>query len=85
MKLNTILLCLVVFIISHNNAFTQESAEKILETASLQAKDGNKNVFVIFHASWCGWCEKMDKKMDDSRCKDLFNKNYVIEFGGQRV
>ena len=38
----------------------------------------NKNVFIIFHASWCGWCHKMDSAINDKSCKVFFSKNYVI-------
>ncbi len=38
MKLKTVFTLSSIFFISHNNAFIQESAEKNLETASLQAK-----------------------------------------------
>lgn len=79
MKLKTLLFCSIILFISHNHIFAQESAQKILEKATLKAKNQNKNVFIIFHASWCGWCKKMDNAMNDPRCKDLFDKNYVIE------
>ena len=59
-------------------AFSQEKVEIIMEKAQQQSKKENKNVMVIFHASWCGWCKKMDKKMSLSSTKDLFEKNYVI-------
>jgi thioredoxin-related protein len=54
------------------------SSDEILKDAYQQAAKGNKNVFVIFHASWCGWCHKMDKSMSDSACKVFFDNNYVI-------
>jgi thioredoxin-related protein len=50
----------------------------VLQEAYQQAAAENKNVFVMFHASWCGWCHKMDSSMADKTVKDLFNKNYVI-------
>ena len=42
-----------------------------------QAAKENKNVFVIFHASWCGWCKKMDASMNDATTKKYFNDSYV--------
>lgn len=33
---------------------------------------------VIFHASWCGWCHKMDTSLNDPSVKSFFDKNYVI-------
>ena len=54
------------------------SASDILKEASLQAGKEKKNVFVIFHASWCGWCKRMDKSMSDELCKKFFDDNYVI-------
>ena len=56
----------------------QDSAQTILKEAYKQAKIEDKNVFVIFHASWCGWCKKMDKKMNHESCKELFDRNYII-------
>jgi thioredoxin-related protein len=55
-----------------------ESADAILKQASEQAARENKNVFVIFHASWCGWCHKMDTAMNDAAVKAFFDDNYVV-------
>ena len=54
------------------------SADDILKEAYQTASKEKKNVFVIFHASWCVWCRKMDSSMNDQSCKDFFNKNYVV-------
>ena len=59
-------------------AQTVPTADAILKEAYQQAAKENKNVFVMFHASWCGWCHKMDTSMNDPVCKDFFTKNYVI-------
>ena len=49
-----------------------------MEKAFQQAKSENKNVLLIFHASWCGWCKRMDNNINDKACKDLFDRNFVI-------
>lgn len=54
------------------------SIDKILADAYKQAQKEKKNVFVMFHASWCGWCKKMDQAMNDESCKKFFDDNYVI-------
>lgn len=54
------------------------SADDVLKQASTQAKTEKKKVFVIFHASWCGWCRKMDTAMADPAISRFFNDNYVI-------
>jgi thioredoxin-related protein len=69
----------LVFCIAVNgNTQTPPSASEVLNNAYLQAAKENKNVFVIFHASWCGWCHKMDTSMNDPACKTFFDNNYVI-------
>ncbi|MCY7311104.1 MAG: thioredoxin family protein [Chitinophagaceae bacterium] len=57
---------------------TPASASDILKEAYQQAAKENKNVFVMFHASWCCWCHKMDKSMNDPACKKFFDDNYII-------
>jgi len=52
--------------------------DAILSDAFQQATIQHKNVLVIFHASWCGWCHKMDASINDTTCKNLFDKNYII-------
>ena len=51
---------------------------KILAAAYSKAAKEKKNVLIIFHASWCGWCKKMDASINDETCKALFERNYVI-------
>jgi thioredoxin-related protein len=58
---------------------TPKSTEEILKTAYAKAAKEKKNVFVIFHASWCVWCRKMDTSMSDQSVKPFFDKSYVIE------
>lgn len=53
-------------------------ADVVLKEAYRQAAKEGKNVFVIFHASWCGWCHKMDTSMNDPSCQQFFNDNYIV-------
>jgi thioredoxin-related protein len=54
------------------------SADSILKEASQLAAKENKKVFIIFHASWCGWCHRMDSIMNNQACKKFFDDNYVV-------
>jgi thioredoxin-related protein len=53
-------------------------ADEIMKQALQQAGEENKNVMIIFHASWCGWCHKMDSSMNDESCKKFFDDNFVV-------
>jgi thioredoxin-related protein len=57
---------------------TPEPASTILEKAYKQAGKQKKDVMVIFHASWCGWCKKLEASINDSLCKAFFDRSYVI-------
>ncbi|WP_052496337.1 thioredoxin family protein [Pedobacter lusitanus] len=80
MKLKYLLLtiCCLLLLTAVKAQDVAKPARTILQEAYQQAAKEKKNVFVIFHASWCGWCHKMDTAMNDSSCKKLFNDNYVI-------
>jgi thioredoxin-related protein len=54
------------------------SANEILKEATERAAAANKKVFIIFHASWCGWCHRMDSIMNNAACKKLFDDNFVV-------
>ena len=53
MKLKALI---VSFMIAFAGIVNAQTATEILTKAQNQAKVENKNVFLIFHASWCGWC-----------------------------
>lgn len=55
----------------------QSAIPVLLKTALKEAVAENKNVIVIFHASWCVWCHKMDSSMNDITCIKMFRSNYV--------
>jgi thiol-disulfide isomerase/thioredoxin len=79
--MKTKILLLVAAMILTSAAYSQstpEPASKILADAYKQAAKEKKNVMVIFHASWCGWCKKMDASIDDPSCKAFFDRSYVI-------
>lgn len=40
------------------------SSKELIVKASQDAAKSGKNVLVIFHASWCGWCHRFDKFLD---------------------
>lgn len=54
------------------------AANIILKKAVTDAGKQNKKVLLIFHASWCGWCHKMDASLNDLACKKFFDDNFVI-------
>jgi thioredoxin-related protein len=61
-----------------SNAQQALSADAVLNEARSKASKENKKVMVIFHASWCAWCHKMDASLNDPSVKEYFEKNYVI-------
>ena len=63
---------------SAGKAQSAKSAGEILKQAYSIAAKEKKNVFVIFHASWCGWCKKMDTAMNDQSVRKFFTDNFVI-------
>ncbi|TCJ17473.1 thioredoxin family protein [Flaviaesturariibacter flavus] len=56
------------------------SADAVLAEARKVAAADKKKILVLFHASWCGWCKKLEKALDDPEMKPLFQKNYVIRW-----
>lgn len=74
------LIAILLFVCLVNLAQAQapQSADAIMSEAYAVAKAQNKKVFVMFHASWCGWCHKMDAAMNEPEMKKYFDDNFVI-------
>lgn len=54
------------------------NASELLKNACSEAKIENKNIFLKYSASWCGWCKKMDEQIKSETCNSLFESNYIF-------
>jgi len=79
--MKNIFLISVLIFTTVTSLFSQKaplSSEEIMKEAFTSAKKQNKKVLVMFHASWCGWCHKMDTSLNDASVKKFFDDNFVI-------
>ncbi len=53
-------------------------AQDILNAALKKATVENRNVWLIFHASWCGWCKLLDKALEHPEIKGVIEEHYVV-------
>jgi thioredoxin-related protein len=55
-----------------------EDAKTILESAVKQAEASHRTVFLIFHASWCRWCTRLDVVLETPDVKKIIEEHYVV-------
>lgn len=80
MKVSKLLALVLILTVTNVKAQTEtENANIIIKEAIKEAAKTDKNVFVIFHASWCIWCHLMDTAMNDQAVKSFFGSNYIIK------
>jgi|GEM_PF-818252 len=53
------------------------SANDARSQAEMTARADHKAVFLVFHASWCIWCKRLDAMMDDPTVKPVWDKYFV--------
>ncbi|MEB0262500.1 MULTISPECIES: thioredoxin family protein [unclassified Mucilaginibacter] len=76
----SLLILFVLFAVKSGFAQTATlpASEVVLKEAYAKAAKENKKVMLIFHASWCGWCKKMEAPLADPTIKPLIESNYVV-------
>jgi thioredoxin-related protein len=74
-------LLLITFTVSANaQDWKPKPADKIVTTALHEAKVGKKNVMLIFHASWCKWCTRLEKAISSPELSVIFKDNWVVTY-----
>jgi uncharacterized protein YyaL (SSP411 family) len=69
---------LLVIVSALSQTGKPDSAQNILKAAVAEARSSKKNVFLMFHATWCVWCKKLETSLDNPEIKTLIDKNYVV-------
>jgi thioredoxin-related protein len=55
-----------------------DSAQTILNTAVSNAQITHKTVLLVFHATWCGWCRRLETALNDTSVKPIIDENYIV-------
>jgi thioredoxin-related protein len=72
------LMLLLMFAGSSLAAETPPGADQVLAQARMQASEQHKNIFLIFSASWCGYCRKLDALLASPEVNPIIARHYVI-------
>jgi len=59
-------------------ALAADSADSVVTKARKAGVASHKNVLVVFHASWCGWCHKFDDFMTKSDAGKLVGSSFEV-------
>jgi hypothetical protein len=71
------LLAASVFCATLAGAEAPPSATTLVDEARAKAAPGNQAVLLIFHASWCGWCKKLDTFLESPEIRAIVQRYFV--------
>lgn len=79
---NTISLFLFISLLFTQSVLSQNAkpraADEILNTALQTAASPQRTVFLVFHASWCSWCKRLDAVLENPALKRIIEEHYVV-------
>lgn len=74
----TALVILLASVPAGTSAGQPEGAKPILDAAIKEADASHRTVFLIFHASWCKWCTRLDAVLESPDVNKIIREHYVV-------
>lgn len=72
------ILPVVIFALAALSSAAPESAAIVVGKAREVARKSGRNVLVLSHASWCGWCHRMEAFLNTPEIKPMIDKSLVV-------
>ncbi|MGA2456925.1 MAG: thioredoxin family protein [Terriglobales bacterium] len=57
-------------------------ADQVLAQVNAQASEQDKNVLLVFGASWCSYCKQFEKFLAAPEIQPIIEKHFVVARGG---
>lgn len=54
------------------------TADAVLKSAMKTATAESKQILLIFHASWCKWCKRLDAALSSTELQPVISKYFVV-------
>ena len=69
---------LIIYSSASSQTLNKLSANQIMTEAYFEAKLKDKKIFLMFEASWCSLCKKLENKINEREINEILSKEFIF-------